>query len=133
MSPKIKKYKNPFDNEPKSARRGGVQDFGSFMPEQSHFKLTDFDGRAIYIVKLEPKFSDAYGDGYLIHFKDFPNAAQTMTAFCAGAIPKPQLDALYQATNEGRRISIASPVGCRIEVVKTKGGNSYKFLPLSSK
>lgn len=111
-------------------RRSGVQDFGDLVPEDVKTNFGSFAGRTIYIVKLEPKSSPNYGEGYVVSFKDFPNAAETMTTGVFGVIPAKQLDALWQATNEGHRISLDSPVATTIEEVPTSKGMSYKFAPV---
>jgi hypothetical protein len=62
-----------------------------------------------------------------------PNAKETYTAGVYGTIPAKQIDALYAATNEGRRISLDSSVPVKIELVKTKKGDSYRFVDPFSK
>lgn len=114
-------------NEPKAARRKGLQSFSALVPEDEKFKFTDHPGEVFYIVKIEKKFSDLYGDGYVVHVKDFPEAKQTMTAGVFGAIPGKQMDKLYEMTNGGIRISLDSPVPVKIEEVPTKKGMSYRF------
>lgn len=115
-----------------SSKRKGVQDFGDLVPESVAHQLLEYAGTSIYIVKLEQKFSNNYGDGYIVHFKDFPNSTEIMTAGCYGSVPAKQLDALFQATNGGSRISLDSPIGARIVEVPTTKGMSYKFAPLNT-
>lgn len=113
-----------------SKRRTGVQDFGDLVPEDTKGSLVDYAGQTIYIVKLERKEGTQYGNGYVVSYKDLPNAAETMTAGVFGVVPLKQLDVLWQITHEGKTISLDSPVGAVIEEVPTKHGMSYKFAPI---
>lgn len=115
-------------NEPKAARRKGMQSFSALVPEAEKFSFADHPGETFYIVKLEKKFSNNYGDGYVVSVKELPNAAQTLTAGVYGAIPAKQMDALYQATHEGSRISLDTPVPVKVEEVPTSKGMSYRFV-----
>lgn len=128
MSPKKESKVTPLQIEPKAARRKGLQSFSALVPDQEQFRFIDHPDETFYIVKLESKPSDKYGVGYLVHVKDMPNAVKTMKAGVYGSIPAAQLDALYQATKDGTRISLDSPVPVKIEAVQTKNGPSYKFV-----
>jgi len=103
--------------------RKGVQTFANIVPDAPKYRFDQMIDQTIYIVKLEPKFSDNYGDGYVVSFKDLPNAAETCTAGVFGQFPAKQLDMLYQATNGGSRISLDSPV----KTIIRQAGKSYRF------
>ncbi len=123
MSPKSKSKVSPFSFEPKAARKAGVQSFGDLVPDKPAYRFDQMIDQTVYIVKLEKKFSDNYGDGFVVSFKDLPNAAETCTAGVFGQFPVEQLKGLYQATNDGQRISLTSPVKTTIR----QAGKSYRF------
>lgn len=101
----------------------GVQSFANLVPEKPSYRFDQMIDQTIYIVKLERKFSDNYGDGFIVTFKDLPNAAELCTAGVFGEFPVQQLNGLHQATNEGSRISLDSPVKTTIR----QAGKSYRF------
>ena len=124
MSPKAKTLKMSDVKDVKGTRRHkGVQIFGALVPEKTAYRLDQMIDQTIYIVKLERKFSDNYGDGFVVSFKDMPNAAETCTAGVFGEFPVQQLNGLYQATVDGSQISLDSPVKTTIR----QAGKSYRF------
>jgi hypothetical protein len=107
-----------------SSRKGkGVTEFATFAGEDTNRHMADFDGQTIYIVKLERKFSDTYGDGFVVIFGDMPNAAAKYTAGVFGQYPAAQLEKVFVNSHEGRLISLDNPVRTTIRKI----GNSYKF------
>ena len=103
--------------------RNGVQNFADFLGEETHKRFDTMIDQTIYIVKLEPSGSDTYGTGWKVYFKDIPGEKATYDCNVYGQYVVPQLDSLYQMTNNGERISLDSPVRTTIR----KAGNSYKF------
>ena len=129
MSPKAKALKMSDVSDVKGTRRPkGMQRFSDLVPEAEKLSFVDHDGETFYIVKVEKKFSNNYGDGYVVSVKDLPNAKETRTTGVYGMIPAKQMDSLYAATVEGSQISLDSPVPVKIEVVKTSKGDSYRFV-----
>lgn len=121
---KLRKTNTNYEQVQQSGRnRPHVQSFADFLGEPTHKRFDQMLDQTIYIVKLEVQASDTYGSGFKVHFKDMPNARDTYTAACYGQYVVPQLEALYQATNEGKRISLDSPIKTTIR----KAGNTYKF------
>lgn len=101
----------------------GVQNLSDFMPDPTHRRLDEMIDETIYIWKIEPMGSDQYGEGFKIHFKDMPNAVASYTAAIFGEYVKPQIEAVYVATNKSSRISLDSPVKATIR----KAGRTYRF------
>ena len=105
------------------SRRNGVQNFSDFAGEETHKRFDKMIDETIYIVKLETMTSDQYGGGFKVYFKDIPGEKLTYDCSVFGAYPAQQLANLYQATNNGERISLDSPV----RTVIRSAGKSYKF------
>lgn len=106
-----------------NARRKGVQNFADFQGEETHKRFDTMIDNTIYIVKLEPSFSDTYGEGWKVYFKDIPGEHVTYDCNVYGQYVVPQLKILYDLTNSGARISLDSPV----RTVIRKAGKTYKF------
>ena len=138
MSPK--KSTTPFDAPTKSDKlagrnmsariqdwsknmKKGVQNFADFQGEETHKRFDTMIDQTIYIVKLEPSASDTYGGGWKVYFKDIPGEKATYDCNVYGQYVVPQLDSLYQMTNNGERISLDSPIRTTIR----KAGKTYKF------
>lgn len=120
----LRKPNTNYEQVQQSGRnRPQVQSFADLVGEGSHKRFDQLLDQTIYIVKLEIQASDTYGSGFKVYFKDMPNARETYTAACYGQYVVPQLESLYQVTNEGKRISLDSPIKTTIR----KAGNTYHF------
>lgn len=106
-----------------SKRRTGVQNFADIVPQEENKHFQDMADQTIYIVKLERREGTQYGNGYVVSFKDLPNARDTYTTGVFGEYPTKQLDSLFAMTHEGRTISLDSPVKTTIR----QAGKTYKF------
>ena len=104
-------------------RRKSVRNFQELVPPASAYRLDEMIDQTIYIIKLEEKPGTQYGDGFIVTFKDLPNAAEICNAGVFGQFPVKQLQALYAATVQGSEISLTSPVKTTIR----QAGKSYKF------
>ncbi len=104
-------------------RRTGVTNFSDYAGEEIHKRFDQLIDSTIYIVKLEIMTSETYGAGWKVYFKDLPGEHATYDCSVFGTYPCQQLQNLYDATNEGRRISLDSP----IRTVIRAAGKSYKF------
>lgn len=112
--------------EPKKAPRSTrikVQNFSDYNIDDAHVRFDEMIDATIYIVKLELLTGTQFGDGFRVHFKDLPNAADTQTASCFGVGITPQLKSLYNLTHDGKLISLTSPIKAKI----IQAGRSYKF------
>lgn len=119
------KVPNTTDTKPYVSNRKtkGVQEFSQFAGENTQKQMKEYDGVTIYIVKLERKFSDTYGDGFIVTFGEMPNATVKYTAGVFGQYPAAQLEKVYVNSHDGRLISPESPIRTTIRKI----GNSYKF------
>lgn len=99
-----------------SRNRKGVQNLSDYVEGEVSTQLSSLKDQTIYIVKLQPMKSDQYGDGFKIWYKDFPNAVDTLKAHTFGMVTVPVLDQLWHNTNEGKRISLDSPIKATVRV-----------------
>jgi hypothetical protein len=120
-----RKTKSNYDQVANQAQKGkrGVQNFADFAGQSNHVRFDEMIDQTIYITQLDILASDQYGSGYKVHFKDLPNAAQTMTAGVFGKYPIEQLDNLYKMTHDGKLISPETPVRTKI----VQAGKTYRF------
>lgn len=104
-------------------KKHGVRAFAEFVPDSTHKRLDEMIDQTIYIVKIEPLSSDAYGEGMKIWFKDLPNARETCTAACFSSFVLPSLQNMYTLTHDGAQISLDSPIKATIR----QAGKSYRL------
>lgn len=105
--------------------KANVKRFGDIVPsgDEFHRKFTDMYDQTIYIVNIDPIFSDQYKDGYRVYFKDMPNEQDTYNATCFGTYVVPQLKRLYDVTHNGGKLL---PNTC-VQTVIRQAGNTYRF------
>lgn len=97
-------------------KRKGVQNLSDYVTGSESAQLSSLKDQTIYIVKLEPMQSETFGDGFKIWYKDLPNASETLQAHTFGMVAVPALAQLWHNSNEGKRISLDSPVRATVRV-----------------
>lgn len=103
--------------------RKGVQTLDAFYTPEPFIRLDEMIDQSLYLVKLEPITSEQFGEGFRLYLKDYPNAAETMTAATFGMNTVRILDQVWENSNHGERISLDSPVKLTVR----KAGRSITF------
>lgn len=103
--------------------RKGVQSLDAFYSAEPFVRLDEMIDQSVYLVKLEPINSEQFGEGFRLYLKDYPNAAETMTAATFGMNTVRILTQVWENSNHGARISLDSPVKLTIR----KAGRSITF------
>jgi len=101
----------------------GVQSFAQFVPANEHKRFDEMIDQTIYITKIEPLFSDSFGEGYKLWFRDLPNAKAEYTAAVFSQFVVPVLKNMYILTHDGKQINLDNPVKATIR----KAGKSYRL------
>jgi hypothetical protein len=107
-----------------SARLPGVKNFADVVPaSDKHRRFDEMIDQTIYIVNIEPMFSEQYGAGFRIWAKDMPNEQDSFTVASFSQYNRDQLQALYNATHNGDKLL---PNTC-VKAVVRAAGKSYRL------
>jgi hypothetical protein len=101
-----------------------VKNFADVVPAtDNHRRFDEMIDQTIYIVNIEPMFSEQYGAGFRIWAKDMPNEQDTFTVASFSQYNHDQMQALYNATHNGDKLL---PNTC-VKAVVRAAGKSYRL------